>query len=731
MAPLNPTIQPTNDPNYRGYSQPISVPDTIKPQGVQTNSIMPQGQQIGDRSAEYQGKSEAYKMAADSTSQEAYGDLFKNITEMGAFVGKAGVAVVKKDIEDKVYEIADRERQQYTATLEQMKASGQTQNIFATSSDPEVPQDVQDLGDHLSTLRSARDGGKISSTYYESRLLSEAKKLRAQYPGFRNEIDQEFAKVTGSNPANAYIRALTSDINRSANSASSELKKAESFILQRNGYPGARQILDKVRTGQATLSDVVDWASPYDAESWEINTENARINNSKLTREENQAKKGLFFDKVAGKAVGRVADQLAADMGITSAEDAARLETATKTGAMNSQNWLAMSQRVAQEKVRIQVLMRNQATQAGMVETLGMTEVNRKIDEATKPLDWLQDRIFNKDYGGFYQAQQDIKAMNNDAQRAMLQHPKIGPILQMTNAVKELGGESNVVTLSQDIIKGDFPQSMKTYAKQWQLGFATQYNLRHTGIPVTFNDALDDIREKAKTDPSMNNKRMNKYLMNEVTKITRPDISDDIKKNYALAAFSPQNRGMLSKLSADGYDARGNAITGQAAVFQNFTSPEMTKEMWRLGQKDPQVWKNYTDWAQETIASDLANRDINSLAVIRNPSIHVGWDSENKRLVARADVTEAMRYRTGGGSVINPELDPEYQNVQRTVNRMNGYLSNYKNIAEASGVPVDAFLIKTIAAVNPEAVRNTQSIPYQLLRDLGLSQLKGRQAGPR
>lgn len=731
MAPLNPTIQPTNDPNYRGYSQPISVPDTIKPQGVQTNSIMPQGQQIGDRSAEYQGKSEAYKMAADSTSQEAYGDLFKNLTEMGAFVGKAGVAVVKKDIEDKVYEIADRERQSYTSALEQMKASGQTQNIFATSSDPEVPQDVQDLGDHLSTLRSARDGGKISSTYYESRLLSEAKKLRAQYPGFRNEIDQEFAKVTGSNPANAYIRALTSDINRSANSASSELKKAESFILQRAGYPKAQQMLQAVRSGQATLPDVVQWASPYEQEDWALRTMNNRIQNSKLTREEDQAQKGLLFDKAAGTAVGRVADQLAADMGIASADDAARLETATKAGAMNSQNWLAMSQKIAVEKVRIQTQMRRDAQAAGMVATLGQKGVDERIEQATKPLDWLQDRIFNKDYGGFYQAQQDIKAMNNDAQRAMLQHPKLGPTLQVVNAVKELGGESNLTALTQDLIKGDFPNQLKTYAGSWQKNFASQYNMRNTGIPVTFNDAIDDIREKAKTDPSMNNKRMNKYLMYEVTKITRPDISDDIKKNYALAAFSPQNRGMISKLSADGYDARGNSITGQAAVFQNFTSPEMTKEMWRLGQKDPQVWKNYTDWAQETIASDLANRDINSLAVIRNPSIHVGWDSENKRLVARADVTEAMRYKTGGGSVINPELDPEYQNVQRTVNRMNGYLGNYKNIAEASGVPVDAFLIKTIAAVNPEAVRNTQSIPYQLLRDLGLSQLKGRQAGPR
>jgi hypothetical protein len=151
--------------------------------------------------------------------------------------------------------------------------------------------------------------------------------------------------------------------------------------------------------------------------------------------------------------------------------------------------------------------------------------------------------------------------------------------------------------------------------------------------------------------------------------------------------------------------------------------------MWELGQKDRQAWKNYTDWAAETIQNDLMTRDVGQLSVIRNPAIKVGWDSDNKRLEVKADVAGAMRYKTGGGSVLNPEQDPEYMTVQRTVGRMNGYLGNYKNIAEAAGIPVDAFLIKAIAnsqgGNGREALQNTQGIPFQLLRDLGLSQMKG------
>lgn len=725
MAPLNPSIQPTNDPNYRGWSSAVSPPDTIRPQGVQTNSILPQGQQIGDRSAEYLGKSEEYKMAADSTDQKAYGDLFKNITEMGAFVGKAGVAVVKKDIEDKVYDIADRERQAYTNALEKLKAAGNVNNILDTNEGgdgpgSDTPQDITTLSDRLGSLQSARDGGKISSSYYESRLLAEAKKLRAQYPGFRDEIDQQFAKVTGSNPANAYIRALTSDINRNANSAASEQKKALSFATQNIQYPGVKELIPAIMQGRATLNDVVTVVAPYAQQDYALKRDNDAINNGKLNREERQFAVGQLFDKAGGIAVGRIADAQAIKMGINTAEDAARLDANIKAGVVPTQQLVAWGNDLKLQETQLRLSMQRDAQRSGAVQQLGQSEVNKRIDQAVQPLKDMQDLIYAKDVGSFYRSQQDIKALNDDSQKAILTNPKLGPTLQVTNALKNIAGEQNLQKFSLDIIAGDYPNNLTTYMTQWQRNWMTQYNMKTTGIPTTFNDVIDDLKQKG-----INNKRFNNAIFNEVNKITDRSLPEELRNNYALAAFSPANRGMISKLSDDTVDSKGNRVTGQASIFQKFTTPEMTKAMWELGQKNPQAWKNYTDWAQETISSELMNRDVNSLAVIHNPAIHVGWDSDNKRLVARADVGEAMRYKAGGGTVINPQLDPEFLNVQRTVEKMNGYLGNYKNIAEAAGIPVDAFLIRTIANINPEAVRNTNSIPFGILRDLGLAQMKG------
>lgn len=716
MAPLNPSINPTNDPNYRGYSSPINVPDTIKPQGLQQNQILPKGQEIGDRSAEYEGKAKAYGLQAEGAQMEAYGDLFKGIAQMGEFVGKAGVAIVKKDIEDKVYQVANKEREEYTAALEKIKQTG-VSNILNPSSDgATAPDEVSSLSDTLSTLKSARDSGKISSSYYEGRLLAEAKKLRAQYPGFRQEIDEQFAKVTGSNPANAYIRALTVDINRGASQASSELKKAESFVAQRNGYPNAATIMQGVRNGQIGMTEAMQWAAPYEREDYELKRRSAIFSDQKMEKETQKTKVGELFDFAAATAVNRSVDTMSGRMGINSAEDAMKLDSAVKAGIVPQQQWVQWGQELAIHKTQLQLQMTRDADKSGATRILGKEEVNKRIGDSLKPLDMMIDRIYNKDVGGYTRMAQDLKGINEEAQKGLLTHPKLGPYLQMQQAFKEIGGEQNLQKFNLDLIKGDFNSDLKTYFGNWQKGIATQFSANNGKGVSTFNDWIDDIKSKGVKD-----KKFNEAVMKEVNKITDGTIPEDIRTNYAQAAFSPGNRGMISKL------AEGE---GQSRTFQRWTSPEMTKAMFELGKKNPQVWKNYVDWAQETLANELANKDINSLAEVRNPHIRVGWDTENKRFVTSYDsvrsASEAANMRAGGPQrMTNGSDDTEYQNVQRITNRLNNNLYNYKNIAEAAGIDADTFVLKTIANTNPQALQNVNSIPYQILRDIGLAKAKG------
>jgi hypothetical protein len=718
MAPNNPSVSPTEARDFRSYSDPIKVPDTIKPQGVQQNQILPRGQEIGDRSAEYLGKAEAYKMQGEGTGFEAYADLFKNLTQMGDFVGKANVAITKKEIEDKVYQVASEERNEYTSTLEKIKQTGVSKILSEGPEEgaAETPDEVSTLGDTLSTLKSAKDAGKISSSYYYGRLNEKAKGLRAQYPGFKQEIDNEFAKVTGVNPANAYVRALTQDINRGASAASSEQKKAVSFIAQRNGYPNAQVMMQAAERGGLRLSQAMEWAAPYEREDYELKRRSAVFQDNNITRETQKIKVGELFDFAASTAVSRSVDTMSGRMGIYSAEDASKLDTAVKAGIVPQAQWVTWGQELAGHKTQLELQMKRDADRSGASRILGNDEVNKRIKASLAPLDALQERIYNKDVGGYTRLAQDLKGINEEAQKGLLTHPKLGPYLQMAQGLKEIGGEANLQKFSLDVIKGDFPSDLKTYFTQWRNGIATQQRIRNGENPITFNDVIDDIKAKGIKD-----KKLNVAVLKEVNKITDGSVPEEIRLNYAQAAFSSGNRGMISKL------AEGE---GQQKVFQDFTSPAMTQSMFELGKKNPQIWKNYVDWTQETLANELINKEINGLSQIRNPHIRVGWDTENKRFVTAYDSTRSASEVGGAryGSVPqygSASTDTEYQNVIRMTNRMNSQLSNYKNVAVAAGIDPDAFILKTIAASNPEALQNVNSIPYQILRDIGLSKQKG------
>lgn len=720
MAPLNPPVQKTSDPSY-GNFHPINVPDNIQPKGVQQNQILPEGVKQGDRSAEFEGKAQAYGLQGEGASMAAFGDLFKDVTQFGDFLGKAGVNMVKKDIENTVYEVADRERQSYTETLERIKNGVGVKNVLDANAQmtdedgnsTEAPAEIQGLPGTLEGLTAARDSGKISGTYYQGALLSAAKDLRAKYPGFKNEIDQAFAQVTGSTPANAYIRALTSDINRMAGSQNSSRRRTESFILQRNGYPNADQALNNFQRGLWNEDDVMRWAAPYDQEKFNLETRARRSTDSKNTREENERLAGQDVDYAIGVAVGRSADQLLGRLNMNTAEDVTKFDTLARTGGISTQQWQKIGQDIENHIVNLKVSINNDSDRLGYTQKVGgKAELNKRIDAGMQTLIALRDRVYAHDTGGIYAAAQDIKAMKNDDTKALLSDNKVGPWFRQLQVQREIGGDQWVQKFNLSMLGTDVPTQYKNYFDRWtrELQTQTQYKDGVGTKVLTLNDMADDMKAKGIT-----NKRINNNIISQIEKIADPETPDNIKANLAVSAFDPSNRGFIQRITSQ---------AGQNAIFQRLTSEGITKEMYRLGQKNPQLWNNYVNWTSETLANELVNREINDLAAIPNTAnVRIGWDSDNHRLIpvdiTPPDVRQAqIRARGGTGG------SDYFTQVQSSVNRINSNLSNFKHVAQASGQDVDAFLLKAIAAANPEAVANIGGIPNDIMRQIGLSKMK-------
>lgn len=718
MATFTPPINPLNAPNYGSNSRPVDIDQGIKPQGVATNTIMPHGVMQGDESAKYAGEAAAAGIKAGAIGEAQYADLFKDVTTGADFLSKAGVQLVKKDIEDKVYQVADRERQAYTDVLEKIKQGVGVKNILdanASADEPDTPKDVADLPDKLDALSSARDSGKISGTYYQSRLLAEAKNLRAQYPGFREEIDQQFAKVTGTNPANAYITSLVTDINRAASSQATDKNRTLTFIQNNmDSIPNAPQVYHDYNAGLITKEDVIAKAYPYQKMKADLNMNNMLFTNSKNTREENQRIAGDGIDKAAGMVVNKTIDTITAKMGLNTTADVDRLTSAEKSGNIPAPQWQQYGQQVATAKAQVITSLTADADAHGYTAAVGgKSALNQRIADAVKPLDTMLDRVYNHDFGGIYNTQKQLTAQNDETKRGLLNDPKIGPYWQQVQAQKDLGGEQNLQKFNLETIKGNFPEDYKAYFDRIQKEFSTQTNMRTSGIPYTFNDTIDNLKKNGVKDG-----KFNTAVLNEVKKITDPSIPEDVRMNYAQAAFSSGNRGMISRLQADGTDATGKAVSGQTAVFQRFTSPEMTQSMYELGKKNPEVWNNYTTWAKETLSNELMTKEIHDLAKVNTDQMGmgstVGWDNKNHRF--------NYQYNAPAGSVNTPTPNDRW--IEASVNRMNGNLSNYKNIAKVTGEDPDAFVLKSIAdAAGPEVLRNVNGIPYKLMRDMGLARM--------
>lgn len=717
MAPFTQNINPFNAPDYGSKSRPVDIDQGIKPQGVAQNTILPHGVMQGDESAKYAGEAAAAGIKADAVGNSQYADLFKNIVDTGDFLGKAGVTVVKKDIEDKVYEVADRERQSYTDLLEKIKQGTGVRNVLdsnAQATDEEsTPAELTGLPASLEALGSARDSGKISGTYYQSRLLAEAKNLRAQYPGFREYIDQTFSKVTGSNPANAYVQSLVSDINRAATSAASQKNSMLKFIQNNmDSIPNAPAVYQAYQSGQVTDSQVLQMAYPNQKMKADLQMGNLLFQNQKLSLEERQRLAGDQVDRQTAMVVNQATATIASKMGLNTQGDLDKLTTMQANGAIPGPVWAQYGQTIENAITGVRIQMTASADQGGYTQALGgKDKLNARIDEAIKPLIALRDRVYAKDIGGIYDAKMQNEAGNNDMIKQLRNDPKIGPTTQINQAIKDIGGEQNLQHLTMDLLKGNYSDDLKAFKSTLSKNMAAQTNMQTTGVPFTFNDAISNLKTSGVKDGKLNDD-----ILKEVNRITDKNMDPKLRLNYALSAFSDQNRGMISRLQADGYDSKGRPVTGQTAVFQRFTSPEMTKAMHELGKEDPQAWRNYTNWAKDTFNNELMSKEIQQLAKAGPDSgVTVGWDAKNVRFT--------YKYNDPYGGSLNTPT-PFAKWVEGSVNRLNGNLSNMKEITNRTGEDPSAFVLKSIADnAGKEVLQNVNGIPYKLMRDMGLARM--------
>jgi hypothetical protein len=228
---------PTNDPNWLGQSK---EPDRVRP-----NTSM--------------------------------GELFEGIGNIGSKAIQATDSLIKEGIKRDAHELIDPIQAQHGSAMSpeevvpiagtgakgrvralQMRDGALTQDddtssalgygpedakrdfdrvdsIFPVNDKRPLPPQAEKEISQLERFQKAYYAGKMSDSYYNSQLVSVAKQLRAQYPGYRDEVDTAISQITGVQPANALRSSLQRDIQANLAAQMAGATSDQKFIEKHRG----------------------------------------------------------------------------------------------------------------------------------------------------------------------------------------------------------------------------------------------------------------------------------------------------------------------------------------------------------------------------------------------------------------------------------------------------------------------------------------------------------------
>jgi len=716
LAKFNPDVPNANDPNYLGYSRPISQPQ-------------------GDQSLEV---------------------LFKGLGNALEGGIKGADLFMQEKVKSEVYDAFDKEREIQTLALETVRgksvpgaealedglgaetdagladdmeySSQKRQDRLIPSEQPRRPLELEKLREDVESLHGSYASGKVPQSYYTGRLNALAKELRAKYPGYRDYVDRTISSVIGGDPANMYIRTLTQELNQAAAGNRSVQNKAVTMIQQamKDGIDGAPEMMSQVLSGQATIQDVTRWMAPRYKLKWEYEQR-------KMVREDANASRE-FREKTAKTDAELMVSEISANlfdkvtMGVggntpTKILEALRLHQ-NGVAKIPDEQWEGLAQQLeafrktAFTQAWKKVVTERDANGNTIASYLGGAEEARKIINANLGLyDEVIKNIRAKEGGAAFTNARRATAIIHDAQADLLDKDT-GKWLRIQGALREIGGSEYSAKFFERFIMKDpkFAEGIQHYVGEKLGELEAQPDMRTSGVPTTMKDVVNEmVRKKGVTKEAI------AEVVRHPEKLNDPKVPDGIKLNLIRSIFNERNQGFIQSLNKDGVDPQtGRRVQGQMSTFVRFTNPGTMKEIMRLTEKDPQLRQDVIDWTEKTFANELFSttlKDLNEYS--SEPNIKVLWNDKTKVfevLDTTPKGTMAEHLRRGVGNTRVAE-------VERQIQKLNMGLISLGNLAQATGRDVEGYLLQTLHNQGIDLSR-IEGIPNQMFHSLKNSTLK-------
>ncbi len=656
MAQFNPNVPDMQDPNYLGYSKGVPAPEASVTKGL------------------------ALKTA---------GDAIKGVAEVAD-------NWIKKDIDKDIYTAVDKERDQYTSSLETIKDQMQ-QGLIPGASQPTLVSPSPQAGDNIPTnlqsslqqaeiLSAARAGGKINDTYYSQRLSTIQQQIRSEYPGYRDYIDQKISQVSGMNPANAYYKNLMQDINALQTSKKSVSDKITEKLLSASDLPDQDKMWKARQEGLLSDQDAVKFMN----DGYALKTKYDRLQmNRTIKKQDREDTNQTATDHFTSEAEALVTNNFSnvfGIMGLGTPENALKILHDADSGKVKITDDQKNGILAALRGARGQMLLELQKTSQdrGYTPYIGLPGRDTIIKSALSRYDDAIDQITNNQYGSLFESKRTADAIQSEGNLGLLKS-KMGSYLVLGKAFQDQGGQLWTGVFNRKMIESGVTGEIGTYLSN-DLGKNSQIrpDLRQPGAAQSLYENFETMKKvgvKPKTKAYDEGINLMKFVINN------QDAPDVNKIEAAKYTFNPSNYKLLDLFNKDYFDPQTKqSIPGKYSVFNKLLSPENTESIYKLGQKDPEVWEMYKNWGNNSFRKLFQQEllDMNSYrteANTRRGQVHVSYNAQTHQFSLYDDNLREV------------PLDPRVNTMDSSIVHLNFGLRQMARMYSKDSSDLNAYLL--------------------------------------
>jgi hypothetical protein len=692
----------------------MAITNTIDAFNPATPDVQP-----GDYSRSFRPV-DAYRKAS------ATGEALKGAGTMLTLGVTAADNAVKESIKEDATSAADAEREEFTSALQgatryaaEMRNPNAPVDASATPGSYDVPKpaslvdtpeaplppELKNLPDKLGVLSSARGAGKITETDYYGRLATIAKDVRSRYPvGYRDYVDAQIQKVTGVDPANAYIRGMVADINASMTNADKEHNAMLGELRNNMQYPGVKEAYQLLFARKINASQAAEFLAGPKLEEQKLRLANLQYTNIEAGNKNKQQAAETLVDQTLGSEIKNSLHVLTLDPQVKDPDQLQKFARDMATGVIPSDPQKAeifaryMDANIGTATRNINLALDKVREDGTTLRgTMDPVKLQAKVDAALAPMVKIRQSLSQ---GKTDIASYDLNmaiAAQSQTRLALFNDPGVfGNYLKLSDTLNHFGGQGASAALLTSSISKGVSNEVARRLDITKLGLATPAVPGVTKDATSLKGAIDWWSKladsKGVANPAIQQNLTEMIDGRNGLSLLDPKSSPETRKAIAYSIFNPDNIGILRGIVPDRYDSKGRVVPGAETLYYRATAPDVVAAI--KNQNDPVLNGWYKDWVQTEVQQGVFRSNFSKLDTLPlevSGQYKVEWSSKDHVVKFTSLATNDSYNRSGiNAANANPEL------IVAGVNKGILGLKNYAIGTGMSGDEVDAFIIDNL-----------------------------------